>query len=218
MSRLKQDPKLALIAGAGALALVLVAGWFLLVAPKRDEAAALEQDVAAKQVELAAKKAALASPSAAVKVRASDLYRLTKALPDTNDMPAILLDVNRLAAQNDLTFSSITPQPGVLGTGSVSLPIVVTVQGRFSAVSRFLRDVRTLVRVRDGGLLDARGRTYSVSQVDLGAPDKVTFPVVKATVTLNAYAFAAPPPPVATDPSTSTTPPPDGTVAAGATP
>lgn len=218
MSRVKQDPKLALIAGAGALALVLAAAWFLLVAPKRDEAVALEQDVAAKQVELQQKRAALAQPSAAVKVRASDLYRLTKALPDTNEMPAILLDVNRIAARNKLAFSSITPGSAVLGTGSVSLPIVITVQGRFSSVSKFLRDMRTIVRVR-GGLLDARGRTYSVSQVDLGAPDKVTFPVVKATVTLNAHAFAPPPPAVPTDPSTSTAPPPpDGTVAAGATP
>lgn len=217
MNRVKQDPKLALIAGAGALALVLAVAWFLLVSPKRSEAVALEQDVAAKQVELAAKQAALASPSAAVKVRASDLYRLTKALPDTNDIPAILLDVNRLAARNKLEFSSIAPQVGVLGTGSVALPLVVTVEGRFSSVSRFLRDVRSLVRVRHG-LLDARGRTYTVSQVELGAPEKVSFPVVKATVTLNAHAFASPPPPVATDPSTSTTPAPDGTVAAGVTP
>ncbi|MGL6278037.1 MAG: type 4a pilus biogenesis protein PilO, partial [Gaiella sp.] len=182
MSRLKQDPKLALLAGAGALVLLLAAAWFLLVAPKRTEAVTLEQDVAAKQVELATKQAALAAPSAAVKVRASDLYRLTKALPDTSDMPAILLDVNRMAAKNKLAFSSVTPGPGVLGTGSVSLPIVVTVQGRFTSVSRFLRDVRTLVRVREGGLLDARGRTYSVSQVELGASEEAAFPVVKATV------------------------------------
>jgi Tfp pilus assembly protein PilO len=217
VSRVKQDPKLALVLAAAGVALLVVASWFLLVSPKRDEAVSLEQTVAAKQVELEAKRAALASPSAAVKVRASDLYRLTKALPDTNQMSAILLDVNRIAARHKLSFASITPGTPVLGTGSVSQPIVLTVQGRFSSVSRFLRDVRSLVKVRRG-LLDARGRTYSVTQVDLGAPDKVSFPVVKATVTLNAHAFSPPPPPTTTDPSTSTTPPSDGTVAAGVTP
>ena len=33
-----------------------------------------------------------------------DVYRLMKALPDDTNMSAILLDVNRIAAQNKLTF------------------------------------------------------------------------------------------------------------------
>ena len=96
-------------------------------------------------------------------------------------------------------------------------PLSVVVQGRFGDVSRFLGDVRTLVTVRKGRL-DSRGRLYSVSQVDVSRArlDK-KFPVVKATVTLNAYAFSAP---VPATPAPSTTPDPssNGTVAAGATP
>lgn len=216
MSALKQlSPKQALGVGALAVVLVLAAGWFLLIAPKRSEATTLEQDVAAKQVELANRRAELAQPSAEVKVRASDLYRLTKALPNTTDMSGILLDVDRLASQNELAFRSITPGSAQMGASALSLPITVVVQGRFTSVSRFLRDVRTLVRVRDGRL-DARGRVYSVTQVDLGAPETATFPVVKATITLNAHAYVAPasgagrPEP--------TTPSSDGTVAAGVTP
>jgi Tfp pilus assembly protein PilO len=218
VSRIKQDPKLAAAAGAGVVLLLVAAMWFVLVSPKRSEATALEQDVAAKQVELSQKQAELRSPQAAVKVRASDLYRVTKALPDANDMSAIILDVNRLAASNKLLFRSLTPQPSILGTGSLQLPMTVVVQGRFRDVSSFLGDVRKLVRVR-GGILDARGRAYSVSTVELGSPDEASFPVVKATVTVNAHAYS-PPPPV--DPSTATTPTTtpssDGTVAAGATP
>jgi hypothetical protein len=175
----------------------------------------LEQTVATRQVELAAKQAALAAPSAQVKVRASDLYRLTKALPDSTNMSGILLDVNRLAGANKVAFRAIAPGTPELGTSSLTVPITLTVQGRFSSVSRFLRDVRSLVKVRDGRL-DARGRTYSVTQVDLGASEKESFPVVKATITLNAHAFVAPAPVAATPPST--TPSSDGTVAAGATP
>jgi Tfp pilus assembly protein PilO len=217
VSRIKQDPKLAAAAGAGAVLLLVAAMWFLLVSPKRSEATSLKQDAAAKQVELAQKQAELRSPQAAVKVRASDLYRVTKALPDTNDMSAIILDVNKLARANGLAFRSMTPQPTILGTGSLQLPMTVVVQGRFRDVSSFLGDVRKLVRVRQG-ILDARGRAYSVTALELGSPDEATFPVVKATVTVTAHAYSAPAP--VTDPSATptTTPSSDGTVAAGATP
>jgi hypothetical protein len=95
----------------------------------------------------------------------------------------------------------------------------VLVQGRFSNLSRFLGDLRTLVSVR-GERLDARGRLYSVSGVSITAPDSpAKFPVVKASVKLNAYAFSAPVPTTPEpDPSTSTDTSSDGTVAAGATP
>lgn len=218
MSRIKQDPRLAAAAGAGAVLLLVAVMWFLLVAPKRSEATSLKQDVAAKQVELAQKQAELRSPQAAVKVRATDLYRVTKALPDSNDMAAIILDVNRMAASNGLAFRSMTPQPAILGAGWLQQPVTVVVQGRFRDVSSFLGDVRKLVRVR-GGILDARGRAYSVTTVDLGSPDEATFPVVKATITVNAHAYSAPPPVTPTTPTTpTTTPSSDGTVAAGATP
>ena len=100
MSQLKKDPKLLVGAVAGAVALVLAASWFLLVSPKKDKVAELDTTIAAKQAELAQKKAALAQPSAAVKVRASDLFRLTKALPDQTDMAGVILDVNRIASAN----------------------------------------------------------------------------------------------------------------------
>ena len=218
MSQLKKDPKLLVGAVAGAVVLVLAASWFLLISPKKDKAAELDATIAAKQTELAEKRAALAQPSAAVKVRASDLFRLTKALPDQSDMAGIILDVNRLASANKLSFSAISPTPAIQGTGSISLPVTLTVQGRYVSVSKFVGDLRRLVKVRGNGLLDARGRTYSVTQIDLGSPDEAEFPNVKATVTLNAYSFVPTAPPV-TDPNATTTPPStSGTVAAGVTP
>lgn len=216
MSRLKTDRKAQLGLGIAALVLLSAAAWFLVVSPKRAEVVSLDEKVVVAQEQLAQRQAALARPPAKVRVRASDLYRLTKALPDTNDMAGIILDVNRLAAKNSLAFRSVTPATQVLGTGTVALPVTVTVQGRFASVSRFLGDLRRIVRVRDG-LLDARGRLYSVTTVDLGSPDEGAFPTVKATVTLNAFAFAAPAPSAALPPTT--TPAPDaGTVAAGVTP
>jgi Tfp pilus assembly protein PilO len=205
------------LAVAGGVLLV-VAAWFLIVSPQRSKASELATQIAASQDELEQRRGDLAKPAAAVTVKPSDLYRLTKALPNDTDMPSILIDVDRTARQNHLSFTSLTPSPQVLGTAYIAQPVIVVVQGRFGALSRFLGDLRRLVTVREGRL-DARGRLYSISGVDITAPDAgSTFPVVKATVTLNAYSYNSTPPAPAATPSTSTDTSSSGTVAAGATP
>ena len=218
MSDLLRSPKGKIgVAVAGGLLLV-VAAWFILISPQRSKAADLGAQLSTSRAELTQRRAALATPSASVTVKASDLYRLTKALPNETDMSGILLDVNRIAGNNGLKFSSITPSPQVPGTGYVQQPLSVMVQGRFGSISRFLGDLRSLVTVRRGRL-DARGRLYSITRVDISSPDSpARFPMVKAAVTLNAYSFSAPAPTTTPDPSTTTDTSSSGTVAAGATP
>lgn len=202
---------------AGGLLLV-AAIWLLLVSPQRSKATELGLQLESSRAELSQRRAALATPSANVTVKPGDIYRLTKALPNETNMAGILLDVNRLAGRNALAFRSITPSPQVAGTGFTQQPLVVVVQGRFGDVSRFLGDLRSLVSVRHKRL-DARGRLYSVTQVEMGTPaGEKKFPTVQANVTLVAYAFSAPPPAAAVPPSTSTDTSSSGTVAAGATP
>ena len=217
LSSLTKNPKAVLGLVVAGVALLVAASWFLLITPKKSEANDLTEAVAAKQAELTQRQAELAAPSAQVKVKASDLYRLTKALPDSTDMAAVLLDVNRLVAKNKLNFRSVVPGTAIVTQTSAMVPMTLTVQGRFTSVSGFLRDVRTLVRVRNGRL-DARCRTYSVTQVDLGQPSEAEFPIVKATITLNAHSFVQPAPPAAPAPSTPSSSDAGGTVAAGVTP
>ena len=217
MSDLLRSPKGKIGALVGGVLVVVAAAWFVLVSPQRAKATELDTAVSASRSELSQRRFALAQPSVSVKVKPSDLYRLTKALPDGTNMSGILLDVNRLAGRHELEFRSIVPGAGVVGTGYVQQPLTVVVQGRFGNVSHFLGDVRTLVKVRKGRL-DARGRLYSVSQVDIAEPEgDKKFPIVRATVTLNAYSFSAPAPtPPAAQPTTADAS--SGTVAAGATP
>ena len=81
--------------------------------PQRSKVGDLKQSVEAAQTELVTRQQALARPSADVKVRASDTYRLTKALPDGADMAGVILDVNRVAKAHSLTFTSIAPAAAV---------------------------------------------------------------------------------------------------------
>jgi hypothetical protein len=218
MSDLLRSPKGKIgLAVAGGL-LVVIAGWLLLVSPQRSKAAELGAQVEASRTELSQRKLALVRPSSTVTVKPSDLYRLTKALPNETDMSGILLEMSRVAGRDNLELSSVSPSPQLSGTGYLQQPLAVVVQGRFANVSRFLGDLRSLVSVR-GGRLDARGRFYSVSRVDISAPEGTkAFPTVKAAVTLNAYSFSAPVPSGTPAPSTTTDTSSSGTVAAGATP
>jgi Tfp pilus assembly protein PilO len=208
--------KKTLLLGAGALVGVLVAAWFLLVAPQRSEADKLQTQVQAAQEELAQKQAELARPSATVRIKANDLFRLSKALPGATDTAGVLLDVDRLADRHGLTFWSLTPQPAFVGTGVIQQPYGVVLEGRFGDVSRFVRDLRKLVVVKRGRL-DVRGRVYAIDKVELREPSAGRkFPVVNASLNVNAYSYAGNAvTPGDTSQSTTT---PTGTSAAGATP
>lgn len=211
----------AIAMGGAAAVLVLLALWFLVVSPKRSEAARLESDLAAAQAELTQKKSELASPSAAVTVRTSDVFRLAKALPEGTNVAAAMLDVDRLAARHGLTLEGFLPTAQIPVQGYYAQPVTVTVQGRFGKVSRFLGDLRKLVSVKKGRLV-VGGRLYSVTEVRLSRPEgeKLGFPVVRAGILLNAFGFTPGVPAFPSDTTgvETTTPSSDGTSAAGATP
>jgi Tfp pilus assembly protein PilO len=208
-----------IVAGIAGLAAVLAAGWLLVVSPERKQADDLAAQVVASEAELAQKRAELARPSAAVRVKADDLFRLSKALPSQVDSAGVLLDLDRVAKQNGLTFWAVTPVQAVPTTDVLQQPYDVVLEGRFTSVSKFLREIRKLVAVK-GGRLAVQGRLYTVDQLKLEEPQGgETFPIVRATVRVNAFSFtpAVPTTPGTTDTTTTTTTD-TGTVAAGATP
>jgi Tfp pilus assembly protein PilO len=212
--------KAGVVGLAVALAAVICAGsWFLLVGPKRSKSAALDRRIAQVESDIADRRAQLQRPRASVRVRASDLYRLTKALPDEVDVSGIMLELGRLAGNRGITVTSIAPSAQVAANAYSVQPLAVTLEGRFSNVSGFLGDVRRLVRVRKG-TLDVRGRLFSVDDVALGQPDAPRkFPSIKATVTLDAFLFTGQPAAGAatgTEPAPNNQTPASGTVAAGA--
>ena len=217
MNALLKDKKAVTgLVAIGAVAL-LAAVWFALVSPQRAKVADLDRQVVAAQSELTQRKLALAQPAARITVKAGDTYRLAKALPDANNMAGIILDLNRLAARHKLAFTSIAPSAPTAATGFVAQPVGVEVQGRFADVSGFLGELRRLVRVHRGRL-DARGRIYSTTNINLTEAE-TKFPNVKAAVTVESYTFLAPT--AAGTPSTtppSSTPSSSTTVAAGANP
>jgi len=201
----------------GGVVVIVAIGWIALVSPERSKVGKLDTQISAVQTQIDQRKTALETPKVAVHVRVSDVFRLTRAMPDSADMPGIILQLNRVAAGHGLKFTSIQPGPQVAQTGFNVQPLTVIVQGGFGDVSKFLGDLRKLVRVKKHNL-NASGRLFAVDSVDFATPESpATFPTVKATLAIDAFTFAGGVLPGAGQ-STSTPTAASGTVAAGANP
>ena len=89
--------------------LILIAGLALVVLPQRSHAHRLDVAAAAAQEQAAAARVAAAHPTPAVKARATDLFRLSEAMPDSDRMPGIVDGLSSLAAASSVTLVSILP-------------------------------------------------------------------------------------------------------------
>jgi hypothetical protein len=208
----------------GAVILVYAAaGYFMVVSPKKAESARLDEEIAATSLELRDALAATAAQDDTQPIAVADIFRLSIAMPSTPDMPGILIELSRIADETGIRFKSITPQSALPVAAYQVVPIDVAFDGSFYALSDLLFRLRTLVTVRRGEL-HAAGRLFSVASVDFSESDR-GFPLLAATLKLNAYVYgfntapSAVPPPAETPPATTTegaeVPPPAGSEATG---
>lgn len=193
MDLLRRSKRAQIGAAAGLVLVIVAAGWFLLVKPTRQDAKELSARVVDVEGQVTQRKQELAKPYARVEIRASDLYRLTRALPDRTEMSGVLLQLDRLAKGNKVKLQAVAPSGAVAGAGFNELPITVEVRGRFGNVSSFVGAVQRLTRVKKGRL-DATGRLYVVKSVSLAEDADQGFPSVSGQVGMSAYVFTGPPP------------------------
>jgi Tfp pilus assembly protein PilO len=198
------------------LLLVTAVGYFLLISPQRSKSAELAQEAQSVETQIQARRIDNAQARNVEPIRVADLFRVTKAMPPTDDMPGMILELNRIARQTGIRFESITPQEAADAGGYLRRPIDLVFDGNFYELSDFLFRLRSLVRVR-GGQLEATGRLFTVNSLNFVESQR-SFPRIKATLNVNAYVFGtggttpAQPPPAQPAP----TPPPAGASAAGA--
>jgi type IV pilus assembly protein PilO len=178
---------LAALACAFAALVVAAAGYLLLLSPQRTKAADLETEIAAVQQKVDEYRSAARSP--VEQLRFAELFGLTKAMPDQDDMPGVLLELSRVADDSGVVVSAVTPGVAVPLTGYTRLPIEVVVEGNFYDVSDFLFRLRTLVAVRDGNLT-AKGRLFTVESLSFSEGLEL-FPELEAKLTVAAYVNGA---------------------------
>jgi Tfp pilus assembly protein PilO len=227
----------------GALVLVAVLGYFVIIAPKRSTASGLKKQTAEVQAQINRNRSSGFS-QALPAVRAAKVFRIAKAMPNQVEMPNVILQLSQLAGASGITFDQVTPTPtdststaAVPTAGSsdpfAAQPIQVSFTGTFYNLVSFLQRVRNLVRV-ENGKLQASGRLFDVSDVEFCAlnartpscitqpPSQIPLPApvggsgfIHVTLTINALVPQQPA--AATPSSTDTTSTTTGTTTTGTT-
>ena len=173
---------------AVALVIIVAVGYLAVIKPKQDEGVRLDDEIAAVEAKLDANPRP--NPKAPkVRINVADVFRLAKAMPNGDDMPGIIMEVNSIAVATGIRFVSIQPQTAVEKTGYHALPLSLTFEGNYYDLTDFLYRLRNLVTVRDG-VLDATGRLYTLDAIDMHE-GKGGFPKIEAVLTVSAYTFGS---------------------------
>jgi Tfp pilus assembly protein PilO len=172
--------------------LLLVFGWFLLVSPQRATAQSIARSAQATEVQVEQANAPASNIVHPVtqpkqpEIRTAYLYKLSKAMPTTADMPNLLLELTQTVRASGVALNSISPTPADATTGITSITLTVT--GDFYSLTDLLYRLRSLVTVRDGAL-DVSGRLFAVKSV--GFTPAGAGRSLDANIQLNTYTFSA---------------------------
>jgi hypothetical protein len=110
-----------LLVSIAAIAALVAAGWFLVLAPQRDEAAALDGQIAAQRQALSTALADVAAGEAAKRHFPRDyttVARLGAAVPEDDNVASLLLQVERAADASEIDFRSLE----VGGSSAAAVP------------------------------------------------------------------------------------------------
>ncbi len=179
------------IALAGVSLVVIIAlAWFLLISPLRGEIAETDAAITAEQARLATAQAKLAKAEitrAEGKKNQARLLELAKMVPEANQVPSLLVQIQDLADQAGIDFISITPGDAKESAGFQIIPLTLEFGGTYFDLSDFAYRAEQLV-AGPGRLL-----TLKSIQLQLGAKPGTEGVSVKdspdLTVSMTLYAF-----------------------------
>lgn len=178
------------VAIAGVNILLVAAGWLLLVAPQRHHAQSASQQLQQIQQEITMITGLRAKPGGTKQpvIRTAALYRLEQAMPVAADEADLLLMLDQLAKASSVKVLELSPQTPTAAVGYVVLPIQLSLQGSYGALTRYVHRLRMLVAVH-GGQLRATGRLLAVTSVAMTPAAKG--PAETAAVGLNAFVYGS---------------------------
>jgi Tfp pilus assembly protein PilO len=190
------------VIGVGIL-LVAVVAYMVMIRPKRSEASHLDEQIAELQVKVSAARLASRPQKPDTAIKVADVFAVSKAMPDTDDMPGIILDLNSVAEATGIKFVSIQPSAPTPKTGYSAIGISLTFEGNYFDLTDFLFRLRNLVTVRDGRLAST-GRLFTLDTLSM-KEGKSGFPDINAGLTVSAYVYGSSDPSAV--PAAPTTPP-----------
>jgi hypothetical protein len=179
--------------------------WKLALAPKRAEAAKLDQDVAVAEAQLVQTQSLIATYAGAqkqYKANYATMVRLGKAVPADDDTRSLLVQLDASAKRSGIDFDTINlngtgsgpagdgasavTTPGAINTGAFSaMPFQFTFTGTFETLGSFFSRLENYVTLK-GETIDVRGRLLRVESLKL-EPAADGWPGLQATVGASSY-------------------------------
>ena len=184
--------------------------WKLVLAPKRDQIAQLDQQVAAEQATLAQTQQLIATYEGArdaYKVNYDTVVRLGKAVPTEDDTRSLVVQLDSAAKRSGISFDTVnvngggasgdgtTVAPGAVNAGAFSaMPFNLNFTGQFSTLGDFFSRLERFVTLK-GDQISVSGRLLRIENISL-QPGSDGWPSLKAQVGASSYIV-----PEATDPA-----------------
>jgi Tfp pilus assembly protein PilO len=192
------------------LLLIVVLAWFFLLNPLRSDIADVEASIEAERSDLAAAQAQLAQAEATREEGAKNrgrLLELAKMVPEVEQIPSLLLQIQDLADQSGIEFIAVTPGDPVQSGDFDIVPLELEFTGTYFDLSDFI--------YRAEQMIAGPGRLLSVKNLDLqlaqespesGATSVAVSPDLNVNMTMYAFEMAGAETPRAQTPSTGSAP------------
>jgi Tfp pilus assembly protein PilO len=186
--------------------------WKFLLAPKRQEAADLQNKVALTQAQLEQTRATLATYKKSAKTYRDNyatVVRLGKAVPADDDTRSLLVQLDTTAKRSAVGFANIDMQqsgaagsagsvasdqstsgsgivPGAIAGGSFStMPFSFGFTGTFESLSNFFGRVNRFVTVK-GDKIQVNGRLLRIDRIKV-TPGEGGWPALQAEIGASTY-------------------------------
>jgi Tfp pilus assembly protein PilO len=192
----------------GVLVLVVLgASWMLAVSPERKQAATLGAEVTTAKTQLASAEGQLANARAAQSQYAaaySSVVSLGKAVPPTQEVPALIDQIAFATHEKNVDFTSITSGSGTTSAASsasssfAQLPFTFTFEGSYFDLEHLFGQLTDFATPTPSGALKVNGRLLTVESVRLAPstsgsskPGASLGTHLIATITATAYTLPA---------------------------
>jgi hypothetical protein len=190
-----------ILAAIGLLA-VIALWYFFLISPKRSEISEINEQTEVERETFernSARLKKLDQERAAAQEATGELLKLNKLIPGDEQMPSLIVELQKSANDAGIDFVKIEPDLPVPGAGATIIPIEMKFEGRFFDVNEFLYRVENYARM-EGSEVNVSGRFLSVVEIKLEEGEFLGWPNVTVTLGINGYTSM---PPVATAASQS---------------
>lgn len=185
-----------LIIAAAAIALIAVVVVVLGIMPAFKRSASIAAQAADADAQLQSAQTLLAQrESAKSRAAANDveLMDLSNSVPDSPDLPGVIIELQDAANAAGVDFAQITPATPVINAGQPyeTVPLTVVVHGDWADIIEFMRDVDKLTRgtrISTGAITRVEGTTGSAASG--GSSGAATEPYINAQLLLDVYVMS----------------------------